>query len=59
MNFVQLSTFSLPGWEGLEMIIGHVQNSKVCMAGQHWYTLVCQLIIGQVEFLQDAVALLR
>lgn len=48
----------LPGWERLEMVVGHVQNAEVCVARQHWYTLVCQLIVGQVQFLQDAVTLL-
>lgn len=40
------------------MVIGHVQDSKVRVACQHWYTLVRQPVIGQVEFLKDAVAFL-
>lgn len=49
----------IPGREGLEMVVGHVQNTEVRVACQHWHTLICEPVIGQVELLQDAVALLR
>lgn len=41
------------------MVVGHVQDPEVRMACQHGHTLVCQPVIGEVELLQDAVALLR
>lgn len=40
------------------MVVGHVQHTEVCVARQHGDTLVRQPVVGQVEFLQDAVALL-
>lgn len=49
---------SVPRWKGLEMVVGHVQNSKVCVASEHGHTLVCQPVVGQVQLLQDAVAFL-
>lgn len=41
------------------MVVGHVKNPKVRMARQHGHALVRQAVIGQIELLQDAVALLR
>lgn len=41
------------------MVVGHVQNTEVRVARQHGHTLICQPVVGQVELLQDAVALLR
>lgn len=47
----------IPGREGLQVIIGHVQDSQVCVSGEQGHTLVSQVVVGQVELLQDAVAL--
>lgn len=41
------------------MVVGHVQDSEVCVAREHGHTLICEPVVGQVELLQDAVALLR
>lgn len=40
------------------MVVSHVQNAKVCVAGQHGHTLVREPVVCEVEFLQDTVALL-
>lgn len=40
------------------MVVSHVQDAEVCVAGQHGHTLVREPVVGEVEFLQDAVALL-
>lgn len=50
---------SLPGGEGLQVVVGHVQHSEVCVTGEQRHTLVGQVVVGQVELLQDAVTLLR
>lgn len=48
----------LPGWESLEMVVSHMQNTKVCVTCQHGHTLISEPVICEVEFLQNAVALL-
>lgn len=40
------------------MVVGHVQNPEVCVAGEQGHTLVRQPVVGQVQLLQDAVAFL-
>jgi len=47
----------LPGWEGLQVVVGHVQDPQVCVSGQLRHTPVGQVVVGQVELLQDAAAL--
>lgn len=49
----------LPGWERLQMVVSHVQNTKMRVSRQHGHALVSEAVVCEVEFLQDTVALLR
>ncbi|KAG7275142.1 hypothetical protein CRUP_015796 [Coryphaenoides rupestris] len=48
----------VPGREGLEVVVGHVQHAEVGVSREQRDTLVRQPVVGEVQFLEDAVALL-
>lgn len=50
--------WGVPGSEGLQLVVGQVQHSEVAMSTQQRDTLVCQVVIGHIEFLQTAEAVL-
>ena len=49
----------VPGSEGLQLVEGEVEHPEVGVSRQQRHTLVRQAVIGQVELLQCAQALLR
>lgn len=53
-----LCAASVPGCKGLKLVVGEVQHSEVTVSRQQWDTLVCQAVIGQIELLQAAKAVI-
>lgn len=48
----------LPGGEGLQLVIGQVQHLEAAVLAQQRDTLVRQAVIGQVDLLEAAAAVL-
>lgn len=48
----------LPGGEGLQLVVGQVQHLEAAMLAQQRDTLVRQAVIGQVDLLEAAAAVL-
>lgn len=48
----------LPGSESLQLVVGEVKHSEVAVSRQERDTLVCQAVIGHIELLQTAEAVL-
>lgn len=49
---------SLPGSEGLQLVVGKVKHPEVFVSSQQRHTLVCQVVIGHIKLLQAAEAVL-
>lgn len=48
----------LPGSEGLQLVVGEVEHPEVAVSSQQRDALVCQAVIGHIELLQAAEAVL-
>lgn len=48
--------WTVPGGEGLQMVVGEVKHPEMAVACQKRDALVCQVVIGHVELLQAAEA---
>ena len=55
---VAVVAVAVPGREGLEVVVGHVEHAEVCVAREQRDTLVRQPVVGEIELLEDTVALL-
>lgn len=51
--------FTVPCSEGLQLVVSKVEHSELPMSSQQRDTLVCQAVVGHVELLQAAAAVLR
>lgn len=56
---VTASLCELPGGEGLQLVVGQVKHPEVAVACQERDALVRQAVIGHIELLQAAEAVLR
>ena len=55
---VAVVAVAVPGREGLEVVVGHVEHAEVCVASEQRDTLVRQPVVSEIELLEDTVALL-
>lgn len=49
---------TVPGSEGLQLVVGEVKHPEVAVSRQQRDTLVCHAVIGHIELLQAAEAVL-
>lgn len=49
----------IPGSESLQLVVGEVKHPEVAVSHQERDALVCQVVIGHIELLQYAGAVLR
>lgn len=48
----------LPGSEGLQLVVGEVKHPEVTVSSEQRDTLVCQAVVGYIELLEAAEAVL-